>query len=410
MIRNLKLLVKYIYTKKFLKKVKIPLFNGIKPNLTQESKLVMNFLQKENENQIIQVEKNEVIIEYMKAKFGKNVLNCYGQRIVSDYANNKENFIQDVDLESIKIIEKKNKILYISKIKGFVHHTKTRISVDHKIRFNTISRVNKPVSTGEEDNNIEITVSQRDTDKDSIGAGVELVSETINIRGHIGAHSIIEAIHLKVDGATHKDSTQFAKYADINRHKGTLRCHEAKINVLEGGVVHATKVDIETCLGGSIYAQDVTISQVKNYLKVYASNSITIRLISGEENSLNINYRMVPILVSKIDLIKEEIEDLEFSLEEATRHDPTSAYRFKEAIQKSKKEISKIEDSVKNAKISIKQTINGLNSIIFTIDDKNEILFKTDIQEYKPFYLEFTESKIILHPTQEQIILENNDT
>ena len=73
--------------------------------------------------------------------------------------------------------------------------------------------------------------------------------------------------NLQVDGATHKDSKQFAKSANINRHKGTLRCSAANISLLEGGVVHATTVNIDSSLGGTVYAQDVTISNVKHNLK-----------------------------------------------------------------------------------------------------------------------------------------------
>ncbi len=406
MIKNLKILIKYIYAQKFLKKVKIPLFNGVTPDVTQESKLVMKFLQKENQNQVIEVEKDEVLIEFYKPHFGKNGFNCYGQEISAELANNKEDLSQDIDLDSIKITENKNKRIYTSKIKGFVQYSDTKFYVDKKIKMSTLSR-NQDSLASEEDNNIEVVVSQKDTNKDSIGEGVELVSETINVSGHIGANSTIEAIHLNIDGATHKNSIQFAKFAKINRHKGTLRCHEAKIKLLEGGKVHATSVDIETCLGGSIYAQDVKIGHVKSNLKVYASNSISIRLISGEDNRLKINYKDIPILISKIKFIQEDIEDLEFSLEEAQRHNESIVNGIKNKIKTLKQKILNTQNSILKAKISIEKPLNGLNNIIFTIDNENEIVFKTQAIKYSPFYLEITEDAISLHPTNKKIILEN---
>jgi hypothetical protein len=406
MIKNLKILVKYIYAKKFLKRVKIPLFDGIKPELSLASKLVYKFKEKENHNQVIEVEKNEILIEYYKPKFGKNGLNCHGEEVGVKFANNKEDLKQEVDLNSIYIKDTEDKRIYLSKIKGFVHFSEERISVDHKLKMSGLSRVQDSVAS-DEDNNIEVVIDQKDTNKDSIGEGVELVSETINVSGHIGANSILEAINLNIDGATHQDSKQFAKEAKINRHKGTLRCHNAKVNLLEGGEIHATNAEVETCLGGSIYAQNVKISHVKSNLKVFASESISIKLITGEDNRLKINYRDVPILMSKIKFIKEDIEELRFSLEEAKRHNLSIVNGIVNEIKKLKNEILSIENSARTAKITIEKPLRGLNNIIYTIDNENEIVFKTQAIEYTPFYLEITEDKITLHPTDKSITLEN---
>ncbi len=404
MIKNLKVLVKYIYAKKFVKKVKIPLFDGVEADLTQESKLVMKFLDKENSSQIIEVEKDEVLIDFYKPQFGTNGLDCFGKEIGIEFANNKDDLKQEIDTTTIKIIEKAHKRSYLSKIKGFVQYSDTKISIDHKIKMNRLSRVQTSLAS-EESNNIEVTISQYDTNKDSIGEGVELISETVHVSGHIGANSRIEATNLKIDGATHQDSKQFAKFAEINRHKGKLRCHSAKIKLLEGGEVHATLVDVETCLSGTIYAQDVIISHVKNNLKVFASNSITIKLVSGEDNKFIIDYKKVPVIMSKINFIKNDIEDLEFSLEEAQRHTISRVDTIKTDIKKKKELIQNIKNSTQTAKITIESPLKGLNNIIFTIDDENELTYKTLPQQYTPFYLEYTDNKIILHPTNKTISL-----
>lgn len=405
MVKNLKAFVKYIYAGKFKKNVKLSLFNGIVPEITQESKLVYHFLQKDNANQVIEVEEDEVLVTFYKPRFGRNGLNCFGSEINSEYANNKGDLEREVDLDSISIKENDTKKEYISKIKGFVHLTKTAISIDQKIKMKTLSR-NQSSLASVEDNSIEVVVSQKDTNKDSIGEGVELVSETVNVSGHIGAKSKIEATHLNIEGATHKDSKQFAKFAVINRHKGTLRAHEAKINILEGGVVHATQVNIKTALGGSVYAQDVTIDHVKSNLKVFASNSITIRLISGEDNKFKINYKDINILINKINYLRNEIENLEYSLEEALRHTNSAVNGIKAEINSLKSKIQAIENSVKTAKISIEKPMVGLNTIAFTINN-DEIIYKTSDTTYSPFYLEVTQNKITLHPVNKSILIEN---
>ncbi len=311
-----------------------------------------------------------------------------------------------IDKGSIKIEENEKSKFYKSSRRGYVHFDGNSLSVDNKIRMSKISR-NQTSLASEEENNVEVMISQNDTTKDSIGEGVELVSETIHINGHVGAKSTLEAINLTIDGATHQDSKQFAKYAEINRHKGTLRCHEAKIKLLEGGEIHASKVDIEACLGGSIYAKDVTIGLVKSNLKVYASNSITIKQVRGEDNLFKINYRDIPILNSKINLINADIENLKFKLEEAVRHSQTKVPHIKKEIQNLKNEQNIIETSHMDAKISIEKPFSGLNRIVFVIDDENEIKFKTEELAYTPFYLQINEDKITLIPTNKSISLNN---
>jgi len=397
MIKNLKALTKHIYAGKFTKRVKIPLFDGIEPVITQKSELILHFEHKTNSNQVIEVDKEELLIEYIKPVFGLSGFSAHGKEISSEYTHNINDLSCHIDLNTITVIDEKERKLYRSKIKGYVHYSKESLYIDNKVALTKLSR-NEDLLASQEENNIEVTISQDDTTKDSIGEGVELTSETVHINGHVGANSIIEATNLTIDGATHQDSTQFAKFANINRHKGKLRCHEAKINLLEGGEVHATTISVETALGGTIYAKDVEIMHVKNNLKVYASNSITIKLVSGENNLFKINYKEIPILNSKIDLIDDDIKELKYELTEATRHNPSAIPLIKEKIKNFKEEQESIINSTKLASITLKSPLHGLNTITFTLDDENELNFKTDAISYEKFYLEIDEDNITLQP------------
>ncbi len=404
MIKNLKILTKHIYSGKFLKRVKLPLFDGIEPEITRESKLVLWFEQKESKHQIIEVEEGEILVEYKKPKFGKNGFNSFGQQIDSDAGSNKEGFRAEIDNASIIIVEDEDKILYKSKIKGFVHFVNNNLKVDNRVKISKISRIEDSLAKDEE-NNVEVIISQHDTTQDSVGEGVKLTSETIHVTGFIGSKSRLEAVNLQIDGATHQDSSQFAKFAQINRHKGTLRCHDAKIKLLEGGEVHATHVNIESAIGGAIYAQDVTINHVKNNLKVYASNSITVKLVSGEDNLFKINYKDIPILQSKIDFIDNDIEELQYSLEEASRHNKEKVPIIKEKIKDLKNIQNDIKNSTLRAKITIEKPLHGLNVINFTLKSGEELIHKTDAKKYEPFFLEIKEESITLLPVKKSISL-----
>jgi len=405
MLKSLKILIKYIYAGKFKKNVKIPLFNGITPTITRESKLIFWYKEKIDENQVVEVQANELLIEFKKPIFGKDGFNAFGRSINSSYANNAEDLETEIDKGSIYIEEDTNSKRYLSKKQGFVNFTENKLSVDNKIKLHKISRNAKNIASNEE-NSIEVSISQHDTNRDSVGEGVSLTSESIYIEGFVGANSTLEATNLEIKGATHQDSTQFAKFAKINRHKGKLRCHKANIALLEGGEVHASQVEIETCLGGTIYAKDITIEHVKSNLKVFASNSITIKLVSGEDNKFKIHYKDIPILMSELNFIDKDIEDFKYQLEEALRHNIAKVQSIKKDIEALKTKKKNIRLSYSTATINIKNPFRGLNHIIFTIDSENELLFKTEEETYSPFYLEINENKITLLPVNKSITLE----
>ena len=406
MKKTLKSFVKYIYAGKFTKKVKIPLFDGIEPIVSRESRAIFWFKEKEHESMIVEVDKDEILIEYKKPLYGRNGLNAHGKNIDSLYAQNNDDVQVEIDPKSIRIQEDKNSKRYISINRGYVHYDGVKLSVDNRLKLHEISRNKHVIDSEDEENNIDIIVAQHDTTKDSIGEGVELVSESIHVEGFVGAHSRLEALHLDIKGVTHQDAKQYAKFAKINRHKGTLRCHEAEIGLLEGGVVHATKVTVESSLGGQIYAQDVVIGHTKNNLKVYASNSITVRLVSGEDNLFKINYRDIPVQKAKIAFIKEELEDLKYRLDQAKRFRPKEVKLLEDEIASLKIEEKKITDSYKTATISVEQPFRGLNHIIFTIDENHELHYKTDTKAYLPFHLKVKDEKITLLPPAISLTIE----
>ena len=174
----------------------------------------------------------------------------------------------------------------------------------------------------------------------------------------------------------------------------------------EGGEVHATNVEIENSLGGTIYAENVTIGLVKNNLKIYASHSITIRLVSGEDNLFKINYKEIPTLNSKYNFITQEIEDFKYKLEGAKKHSPAKIPLFKEKIDTLKAAQDNILNSAMHAKIAVQEPFRGMNTIIFTLNNDEELLFKTEAIAYEPFYLIASESTVTLHPTNKKISVE----
>jgi len=403
-IKKIKAFTKYIIDGKFKKTIKLPLIRAIHPNITRKSKLILHYEKKQNEFGISEVDENEILIEFVKPKFGLNGVNAFGKIVDAAAYSNARDYDKTVDTDSILIKEDEDKRIYLAREKGYVNVTDKDISIDNKIRIQKLSRVQEQLSD-HEGNNIEVILKEHDSSKDGIGEGVELTSETIHVEGFVGSNSILNATNLVIDGATHQSSKQFAKFAKINRHKGTLRCHKAEIKLLEGGEVHASTVNIDSCIGGSIYGKDVTIRTVKNKVKVYASDSIKIDLVTGEDNFFTIDPTAIPILEKKIQYIDADIEDLKFDLEEAKRHTLSKVNTIETEISKLKNMKDLIFEASYSASIEINKPLRGLNTITFVLKDNKEISFKTQAKKYTDFYLEVKQDTITLKPTDKSINL-----
>ena len=397
MLEDLKKFVRHLYTGKFLRPIQILLFEGIEPELSTQSQLNLFFKNRQSSDQkLFEVEKGEILLEYRKPVYGYNGFNCYGKQI--DHGElSISNFNLEIDNESIETIEQKNTLILKSKKRGFVDYHDNTISVNNVVKLDKINRTQSKITNAEK-NDIEVFIAQNDITQDSIGEGVELISERIHVSGHTGANSILEATELIIDGATHKDSIIIAKNAVINRHKGNLRCHKANVKLLEGGKIHATYAEIGTCLGGSIFAKDVVIDHVKNHLIVYASNSITIKLISGEDNNFIINYSKIPVIVSELSLIEADIDDLKFQLEEELKRDGSKVKMIDTKIKELKVKKELIKNSSLNASITIINPLNGLNVIKFVLPNNEEIIYKTLPKKYETFHLKVDTDKVTLYP------------
>ncbi|MDF1874377.1 hypothetical protein JHD48_01360 [Sulfurimonas sp. SAG-AH-194-I05] len=227
----------------------------------------------------------------------------------------------------------------------------------------------------------------------------ELISDNIHIIGDVHTQTIIDAIDLKVEGTTHAGSTQYVKNATIFTHQGLLRCHNANVTLLDGGEIHASHAVIDTCKSGSIYAQSVKIKNLNSNIKVCASKFIIIEHIHGLNNVLTIDYKQVPILISKLELINEDVEDLEKLLLQAQEENLDTQDDIEDELKHLKNEEKEIKNSVHSAKISITKKIMKANVLSFVTQEDQVISYTPEQnQEYKPFSLEFTKDFLILHP------------
>ena len=399
MVKDLRAFVKKIYANGFTSEETILLCEGIDPEISEPSKVINHYIDKGKQQKVTEVEDSELIITYVKPIYGKSGLNAKGQIIDHGKTNNLAKIEYKIDLESITVQESKTEVRYYSRKKGFVSILKNVLSISNKIVLDRLKRVEGKV-TKKEENEVSVVISQNDVTKDSVGEGVELVSESVHITGHMGAKSHIEAKDVVIEGATHNEAFVTAKHAKINRHKGTLRCHTAEINSLEGGTVYATNVKINAALGGQVCAENVTIKSLKHNIKVFASKSITIERISGEDNHFVIDYRKLPVLQSKLQYLTQEHEEIVDKYQDALKHHPTKVAAFKKELVDKEKEIDDIKLCHYNAVVTIMAPVNGLNTIEFVIAEKQtSLIYRTkEAKTFEPFSIRQADDKLILDP------------
>ncbi len=184
----------------------------------------------------------------------------------------------------------------------------------------------------------------------------ELTCDSLYLIKDAQDNSIIEAKKLLIDGQTTPYSSQFAHTAQINRHRGTLRCHQANINTLDGGEIHATTLHVAHAKSGAIYAQDVIIDSVEENVTVIASHSITVHNVHSTNNTFLIDYKQIPIILSKLAFIENDIKKLSKELDDAKRHNHSIIPQISKKIALLEKEKLAIVNASQTATITLNNT------------------------------------------------------
>lgn len=273
---------------------------GYEPIETVNDKLILHY---ENKRQnmdehgrvdyakrgyVISAVKDELLIEYIKAKRGENGRNCRGEFILP-----KEPIIKFEPTfttgEKITVIDTPKSIEYRAGAGGYVtfeggvYNINTEVEVT-EISFKTTGSIDTQL-----DADVSINVKEKDSMKDAIGQGMEVTVNAINIEGNVGPNAKVTAKKATVDGQVHQSAIIRADELTINVHKGTAYGKEVHITRLEHGIVEADRVTITQATGGKIRAREIIIEVLGSHVKMAASHRIEIRKIVGGENQLIID-------------------------------------------------------------------------------------------------------------------------
>ena len=257
---------------------------------------------------IYPIKEEEVIIEIIKPKAGRNGRSCRGKIIE---VQNPEN----VEIPEFKITddvtkkEDDDKILYVANKSGYIYIDDNNISIKDEIEVNQISLKTGNVK-GAEDSNVKLEVKESGVLKEAIKDGMVVETTELIIKGNIGNGAKIKAKKLVVDGQTHKNAKLLAKSAEINSHKGYLKANTALINRLEGGIVEAKQVHITQAISGKIIAKEVKIDVLGSHITIIASELIEINNLKGSENKFIIDENIVENREEYIKSIEEKLKEL----------------------------------------------------------------------------------------------------
>ncbi len=256
------------------------------------------------------VQKDELLIEYIKPKDGKPGRNCRGEYIEpkEPLESQVPNFTTD---DTIKVIDGKNSIEYRAVENGFIAQEGSVYSIQSEVDVGEISfKTTGSISSGLES---EVTINVKETDsvKDAIGTGMVVEVSEIDIEGNVGSNAKVTAVKAFVGGQTHKTAIVTADNLNIHVHKGTAYGKNIHITRLEHGVVEGDKVEITQAMGGNIKAKEIEIELCGSYVTASASKIIEINKLQGSENTFIIDPLLKKDVLDGFGENQEEIKELE---------------------------------------------------------------------------------------------------
>ena len=256
------------------------------------------------------VKQGDIIIEYIKAKDGRNGRNCKGQFLKVKEPEQKYSIDFTVS-DNIEKKEDENRIIFIAKRDGYVNKEGDKYDINDKMEVSEVTFKTTGSIEANIDSNVKINIKESDILKDAIGPGMSVETTEIVVEGNIGSGATVRAKKAKIGGQTHKTASVYADEADISVHRGYAEGKNITINRVEGGRVNAKVVHIEQAIGGEIIAEKIYIKQLVSNVTMVASEIIEITELKGTNNKFIIDPSRVLGFHNKIDVLEKKLKKIE---------------------------------------------------------------------------------------------------
>lgn len=391
----------------FLEKdVAIEVMECLKPIQCVDDEVIMHYQKKINKEDeqgrinyarrgyVLPVAEGEIVIEYIKAKVGKDGRNCRGQYIKVREPVEKNN--QPINTtEMITRKEDDDSIKYIATKQGYVKEDKGVFDIQDEMELDAIDFKSTGSIEAGVDSNVTINIKEKDEFKDAIGAGMKVETSILNVEGSVANNAKIKANDVRIGGQTHKTSYIEADKANVTVHKGTIVAKEVDIDRLEGGKVTADVVRVKNIIGGSITAREIHVETLMSNAHLVTSELIDIKHTNGSNNKILIDPSQIKGLSEKIDGVTKKIESAKKEYAAMPKH---IEYK-REIIENNKEAIGAIKKRVlelKAKKITppanltgklkeYQQLVSEYNSLIKDFKDKKEEIrvLKDELEEHQ---------------------------
>ncbi len=259
------------------------------------------------------VQKGDIIIEYIKAKEGRNGRNCKGELLKVKEPIQKYSIDFTVS-ENIEKKEDENRIIFVAKKDGYVNKDGDKYDINDNMEIEEVSFKTTGSIEANLESNVKINIKESDVLKDAIGPGMSVETTEIMVEGNIGSGAVVKAKKAKIGGQTHKNASIYADEIDISVHRGYAEGKNVDIKRLEGGRVNAKVVKIEQAIGGEITAERIFIKQLVSNVTMIASEIIEISELKGTNNKFIIDPSRVLGFYEKIDELEKKLKKIESAI------------------------------------------------------------------------------------------------
>ncbi|OHD85457.1 MAG: hypothetical protein A3I60_03350 [Sulfuricurvum sp. RIFCSPLOWO2_02_FULL_43_45] len=335
---------------------KLPIGEFFPPVLPIDDKIILHFKQnKESKSFIEGVQPGELIFEYIFPKHGRDGRGCDGSFIEVPEPKVKYASYIVINEETIYSEEDASSIRFYASVSGFVERKKGTFTVSQELHIESASfKKTGSIETGLE-KEISLKIKRNESNEDSIGSGVTIDVQKLDVSGTVGGNSKIQACEVNIGAQTHRNShINVTEVANIHLHRGNLTAKEANIDILESGKVEADIVRVKKMVGGELTAREIHIDILYSNARITALESITIGTIEGEGNKLIIDPHSIECYQDKISALEIDIRDKVSRIQMESKEFANRQLSFKEKNSRIKQIQQRVINAQKNGTESMK--------------------------------------------------------
>lgn len=304
------------------------------------------------------VQPDDLILEYIFPKYGRDGRNCAGEFISVPEPLIKYATSIVIDEKVIRAEEDEVSIRFYATVSGFVRRVKGIFTISQELQIEAASFKQTGSIEAGLDKDIHLTINQKEHSKDAVGTGITIDVQKLDISGTVGNNAKIQACEVTIGAQTHKKSQiNVTENATVHLHRGNLKAKEATIEVLEAGRVEAETVHVQKMVGGEIIAHRVKIGTLYSNAKITALERIEIENIEGDGNNLIIDPHAIASYHEKIAALESSLRSKISTLHDQSKQFIADQLSFKEKNARIKQFQQRVIDAKKSGNEPMKADV-----------------------------------------------------